>query len=76
MFSLVNTNQLRQTSPLPGKRPAPSTPQPPQDRLEPADSQVSSNGPKWLLAAFAGLGLVAGGAGAAQAQVLIAKYQK
>ncbi|MBS2033750.1 hypothetical protein JST97_02130 [bacterium] len=72
MLNLVNTNQLRQTSPLTGKRPAPPASQVPQDRLEPADSNPSQGGPKWLLAAFAGLGLVAGGAGAAQAQVLVA----
>ena len=69
MLNLVNSNQLRQTSPLQGNRPKPPAPQAPQDRLESADSNSSSNGPKWLLAAFAGLGLVAGGAGAAQAQV-------
>ncbi|MBX3166556.1 MAG: hypothetical protein KF760_04055 [Candidatus Eremiobacteraeota bacterium] len=71
MLSLVNANHLRQTSPLQGNRPASKAPDQPQDKLERADSQASSNSPKWLLAAFAGLGLAAGAAGAAQAQVVV-----
>lgn len=71
MLSLVNTNNIRQTSPLHANRPAPKAPDQPQDKLERADSNASSSSPKWLLAAFAGLGLVAGAAGAAQAQVVV-----
>ncbi len=71
MLSLVNTNHLRHTSPLQGNRPAPKAPEQPQDKLERADSNAPASGPKWLLAAFAGLGLAAGAAGAAQAQVVV-----
>ncbi len=71
MLSLVNANNLRHTSPLQGNRPAPKAPEQLQDKLEQADSKDSSTSPKWLLAAFAGLGLVAGAAGAAQAQVVV-----
>lgn len=73
MLSLVNTNNLRQTSPLQGNRPAPKAPEQPQDQLERANGNDSSSSPKWLLAAFAGLGLVAGAAGSAQAQVVVAQ---
>ena len=71
MLSLVNTTQLRQTSPLPAvKAPKPAALEQPQDKL---DSSAPASSPKWLLAAFTGLGLLAGGAGAAQAQVVVAQ---
>jgi hypothetical protein len=71
MLSMVTSNNLRQTSPLPNNRPAPQAPGQPQDRLEQADGGEPPASPKWLLAAFAGLGLAAGAAGAAQAQVVV-----
>ena len=76
MLSLVHSNfQLRQTSPLsPGAHPIKKEPEPPADRLDLAHSHDSSGAlPKWAAAAFAGLGLLAGGAGVAQAQVVVAR---
>jgi len=70
MLNLVTSqSQMRQTSPLPSRPPAEAAQPAPADRVELAEgkSQDSSSS-RWIMAAFSGLSLVAGVAGAAHAQ--------
>lgn len=71
---LIQSKPMRELSPLkPGQGPAPKNDQPEKqsDDFRSAEQNDGPSRPKWLLAAFAGLGILASGAGAAQAQVMI-----
>ena len=70
LMLIQNQSNLRQTSPVKGPQvPAPSKPELPADKIElgQANDKTSSL-PSWASAAFAGLGLLAGATGVAQAQ--------
>lgn len=67
---------LASRSPLDGPKQVPSKPELPQDGLVPGgDSGSPKMAPRWALAAFAGMGLLAGG-GIAHAQVQVVEQPK
>jgi hypothetical protein len=71
---LIQSKPLRDLSPLkPTQQLPPQAHQPKQqpDHFRAAEQNDSPARPKWLLAAFAGLGILTAGAGAAQAQVMV-----
>lgn len=72
---LIQSKPLRDLSPLKttpaGSAPKGQQPEQQPDDFRSAEQNDGPSRPKWLLAAFAGLGILTAGAGAAQAQVMI-----